>query len=276
MNLLEIIKEVKKSFLDAGIESAALDAKLLIFEIMKINNEEFYRNSYRTITIEEKNEIDRLVQQRLQGKPVAKILGKKEFYGYAFIVNEFVLDPRPDSEVLIELALENHSTYSSILELGVGSGCLIISLLNELKERGIIANGYAVDKSIEALKTASENAKLHKLKIDFFIGDILGNYFINGPEYTERSSNNEPLETNKYNRKFDLIISNPPYIRKNEILNLSLEVKKYDPYMALDGGEDGLIFYKAIAKKARKFLTKNGQVLLEIGFDQKEEVISIF
>lgn len=210
--------------------------------------------------------VNNLVDLRVMGKPLAHLLKKREFYGEVFVVDESVLDPRPDSETLIELVCEtfgnNLNQQKKILELGVGSGCLIITLLNIFKN----FQGIGVDISNDALKIAKENL------IKFNLANRL-----------------ELLNSNMFQElpnslKFDIIISNPPYIPTQDIAKLQNEVAKFEPRIALDGGKDGLDFYRIIAQNSSKFLNSEsssslnflGRIIVEIGYGQAQEVIEIF
>ena len=181
----------------------------------------------------------------------------REFYSREFFVNSFTLDPRPESELIIDcikrLKIEKRNNVR-ILDLGTGSGCLIITLVLELSKKKIYA--VAVDRCQSALDLATKNA------IKFNIGNnitfIKSNWFSN------------------VEGKFDIIVSNPPYIRSKEIESLDNTVKNFDPFIALNGGEDGLDAYKQIAKNSKKFLNNDGYVCLEIGFNQKNDVSRIF
>tara|TARA_B100001057_G_scaffold216208_1_gene216550 strand:- start:258 stop:1115 length:858 start_codon:yes stop_codon:yes gene_type:complete len=195
---------------------------------------------------------------RSLGKPISKIVGIKEFYSREFFVSSFTLDPRPESELIIDYIKTLKFTKNKeikILDLGTGTGCLIITLVLELRKiNKIIA--VAVDRCQSALDLAIKNAI--KFNLNNHINFVKSDWFAN------------------LNGKFDIIISNPPYIRSKEIELLDNTVKSFDPFIALDGGKDGLEAYKQIANNSKKFLNENGYVCLEIGFDQKEKVTKIF
>lgn len=193
-------------------------------------------------------ELDSFIQRRLAGEPVAKIVGKKGFWKDDFIVSKDVLDPRPDSETLVEAVLEKFPDKNKplrILDLGTGSGCLILSLLTEYKN----AIGIGVDISEKALKIAKQNA--HTSNVQFIKRDMRQNL--------------SDLD------KFDIMISNPPYIPTAEIQTLGRDVKNYDPLLALDGGVDGLDFYRALAKQHLA-----PHLFIEIGKDQEKQIIPLF
>ena len=192
------------------------------------------------------------------GKPLSKIIGKKEFYSRDFFVNTKTLDPRPETELIIDFIKnfeENRLTPLKILDLGTGTGCIIISLFLELNKK-INVTGDGVDISDDALEIAKKNARYHNLgdKINFF----KSNWFSN------------------VKNKFDIIVSNPPYIKKSEINFLPKEVKKFDPLISLCGGYDGLNPYRRIADKAKKYLKKDGFICVEVGNKQSSKVKKIF
>jgi len=194
------------------------------------------------------------LQQIRSGKPLSKIYGKREFWGLEFEVNEHVLDPRPDSETLIEAALAHYKGKQppkTILDLGTGSGCLLLSLLSEFPQ----AQGIGIDISADALKVAKTNAK--NLHLESRVTFIDGQWA-------------ESLE-----EKFDLIISNPPYIQSKVIPNLEKNVKNYDPILALDGGIDGLDAYKSIFSDLPRVLNDDGIAFFEIGFDQADDIVRL-
>ena len=200
-----------------------------------------------TKAAKDETQLQNFIQRANAGEPIAKIIGYKGFWKHEFMVSKDVLDPRPDSETLIEAVLEcfpDKQAPLHILDLGTGSGCLIISLLNEYKN----ADGVAVDISEKALAIAKQNAT--GLPIDFIQADM------------------HSLPDNI--GKFDIIISNPPYIPSADINQLDNAVKNYDPHLALDGGTDGLDFYRAIAQ-----IQLSPALFVEIGQGQENDVISI-
>ena len=186
------------------------------------------------------------IKQRLDGRPVAKIIGYKEFYGRDFIVSDDVLDPRPDSEILIDVILERAKGRRglSILELGVGSGCLVLTLLSELNA----STAVAADISSQALGVARRNAQ--SLGLGDRISFVESNWFDN------------------VQGQFDIIITNPPYINSDVIDELAADVREFDPILALDGGADGLNPYKVILPQIRTYMKHGGIMALEHGYDQ--------
>lgn len=195
--------------------------------------------------------VKRLATKRVKGAPLAKLIKNWEFYGLEFYVNKNVLTPRAETENLVEQVINDfHGTNNkNILDLCTGSGIIAITLKKHLK-----AKITASDISKKALRVAKKNAKNNKVNINFVHSNLFNN--IEG--------------------KFSAIISNPPYIKSCDINNLQKEVKNYDPHLALDGGVDGLKFYKEIIKKAYSKLNKNGKLYLEIGYNQKEEIVNLF
>ena len=258
-NLLKsLIYDGKKILSESGVKNAREEARLIIKKTLKKSELEFITSENKKITSKQTNSILHNFIERTKGKPVSKIFGLKEFFSNEFIVNKNVLDPRPETELLVELTIENFSKLKerkiSFLELGVGSGCLIISILLLLKKQKVSALG--VDISNKALDIANKNIKKFnlqkklKLKKSDWFSDI--------------------------HEKFDIIISNPPYIQTSDIKNLDKEVKFYDPFIALNGGFDGLACFERIARDAKFHLKKNGIILLEIGFGQINSVKKIF
>lgn len=201
-----------------------------------------------------KEQIDDFIERRRAGEPVSKIMGEKGFWKFVFKTSKDVLDPRPDSETLIETVLSYYRQPSAafkILDIGTGSGCLLASLLNEYPK----ACGTGIDKSQGALKIAAQN--LAGLPTELVQKDFMQ------PDW------HQDLGT------FDIIVSNPPYIPTHEIENLDTAVKNFDPFIALDGGVDGLEAYRQLAKTLPELLNKNAKVFFEIGQGQSEDVQNI-
>ena len=193
----------------------------------------------------EKAKIHRAVKKRLSGMPVQKIFKRAYFYGEVFYVNKNVLCPRPETELLVEECLKYAKANDKILDLCTGSGCIAVAI-----KKNINAKVCASDISSKALYVAKRNAKNLHADVKFIKSNLFENI----------------------NQKFDIIVSNPPYIPSSEIEKLDIEVKEHDPKISLDGGEDGLEFYKQIANVAKSFLNKNGKILLEIGINQAKNV----
>ena len=256
-NSLENIIELGKKFLEQkGIINPRSEALLIVQNALNKSKLEILTNSKEKIPVEKKTIIKNKFFERSTGKPVSKIFGKKEFYSNNFFVNSNVLDPRPESELLVDVSKEilvRKKIKPDILELGVGSGCIIISILLDLIELQI--RGVGIDISNDALEIANINRRRFNIRnLKLFQSDWFSNV----------------------QNKYDLIISNPPYVKKYEINFLKDEVKKFDPLIALDGGKYGLDSYKKIATKAKNFFKKDGMICLEIGLGQKESVDKIF
>lgn len=239
---------------DARIESSTLDARLLLKHTLKCSDEFMLAHPEHALTSDQKEQFEAVITRRVQHEPVSKIIGEREFWGLPFYVTQDTLDPRPDSETLVDAVLSNvedHEAPLRILDLGTGTGCLLLALLSELK----CAQGVGVDCCPRALDVAAFNAK--RLEIDARAQFIKGNW-------------GQGLEGH-----FDVIVSNPPYIRADELGQLSKAVKDYDPLLALQGGEDGLACYREIVEYIKSLLAPGGLVAFEIGKGQEQEVRSI-
>ena len=230
-----------------------LDARILLANILSLENKYFMSDV--KVTNKDKEIFFSMIKDRVNGKPVSKIISKRAFWDADFYINDFTLDPRPDSEILVEAALQVNKLINkekiNILELGVGSGCILLSLLNEISG----STGIGIDKDINALKVAQSNSI--NLRISDKVNFIASNW------------------TKGIEGKFDIIISNPPYIKSSSITHLQKEVKNYDPLMALDGGEDGLNCYKEIMKNIKSLMNKNSFLLFEIDDWQGNEIMEL-
>ncbi len=235
---------------EAGIEEAALDVKLLLEETCHTDRTTLYAHGEKELTEAEEKQYRDRIEERAARIPLQHILGKTEFMGLTFLVNENVLCPRQDTEVLVEEVLKHLHDGMRILDIGTGSGCILLSLLHYSNG----CTGVGADISGEALCLAKENAAgLSEEAAEF----IESNLF------------------EKIEGKFEIIVSNPPYIRSGEIAGLMPEVREHEPHRALDGGADGLFFYREITKKAKEHLTGGGMLFYEIGFEQGGAVKSI-
>ena len=250
---------IGKNFLEKkNVCRPRYESILLFSKINKIDFKDYYTNKKKGISKRQTKTFLKKIALRGMGKPLSKIIGKKEFYSREFFVNSQTLDPRPETELIIDLVKSMEEKWTKplkILDLGTGSGCIIISLYLELYQKiSVLAD--ATDISIEALEIAKKNAKRHNIenKINFF----KSNWFSN------------------VKNKFDIIVSNPPYIKKSEISSLPAEVKKFDPKVSLCGGYDGLNAYRKIAGEAKSYLKKNGFILVEFGNGQSKKVKKIF
>lgn len=227
------------------------EAELLFTELLNCDRASLYLNRDSILNKEKLFSVSSALKRRIKGEPIQYIIGKTEFMGLEFKVTLDVLIPRPETEILVEAAIKITRLIGEevrILDLGTGSGCIAVSLAKLLPK----AKVTATDISPEALKVALENARSNNVDIDFFQGDLFG------------TCNLTPIT-------YDLIISNPPYIRSSEIKKLQPEVQ-YEPPIALDGGKEGLDFYKRIINDTPRYLKKKGFLILEIGFDQKDDL----
>lgn len=251
----DILSGARTELRAKGIETASLDVRLLAQNYFKLSHEEIILSDSKII--ENNNQLESFtaaIKRRVQGEPVSKIIGQKEFYGRMFKTSRDVLDPRPETEILVEQALIKlkEKTSPHILDLGCGSGCIIISLLAECSQ----ATGVAIDISGKALQIARQNAIKH---------DVINRVsFIQGGW----DSANSIAEQNP----FDIVVSNPPYIASKVIPDLESEVREFDPILALDGGEDGLEAYKNIFAQLKFLLHPQGCALFEIGYDQADSI----
>jgi release factor glutamine methyltransferase len=239
--------------LQAISDSAALDARMLVAHAMGITPDAvLFRDDEEaggTVALRVAN----LAQRRLHGEPVARIVGEKEFYGLTFGVSPATLVPRPDTETLVDAVLEvvDRDAAVAILDLGTGSGAILLALLSQLPN----AAGVGVDTSADALATASDNARRLGLetRAAFAVGDWA-----------------RGLAT-----EFAIVVSNPPYIEHGEIATLAVDVRDYDPHMALDGGHDGLDAYHAILLDLDRVLAEGGVAFLEIGYGQGDAIVAL-
>jgi len=249
-SVFEVLKAASEQFSAAHIDNPRLDAEILLAHVLKWRRLQLYVDSDKILPLESVLHFNQLVNRRLEGFPVAYLTGSKDFMGLTFAVNENVLIPRPDTEILAEgVGNYLHGLGREVIfaDLGTGSGAICISILKFVKN----ACAVAVDISESALDVAKLNAaKFHvEDRIKFFCGDLF-----------------EPLTG-----KFDAIVSNPPYIPTNDLKNLQSEVKR-EPRLALDGGIDGLNFYRRIFSDAPRFLVKGGLLAVEIGINQAQAV----
>ncbi|PKA42651.1 peptide chain release factor N(5)-glutamine methyltransferase [Rhizobium sullae] len=254
----KVLAEVRRRFTEAGIADAATDARLLVAGLLKLSPTEMLSRSNEPLAADKEALIQAAVERRLAHEPVHRILGEREFYGLPLSLSAETLEPRPDTEILVDAVLPYLRTLAKteehlhILDLGTGTGAICLALLRECPE----ASGIGSDVSVDALRTAESNAARNGLKERF--ETVQSSWFQN------------------IHGTFHAIVSNPPYIASNVIDNLAPEVTKFDPAAALDGGPDGLDAYKAIAKDAARFVQPNGVIGLEIGYDQRNDVTAVF
>lgn len=239
----------------AGIQEAELDSWYLLEWAAGISKARYYMDTEKKLGDAEQEKYLEGLRKREQRIPLQHITGEQEFMGLTFRVDEHVLIPRQDTEVLVEEGLKRICPKKRVLDMCTGSGCIIISLeqLSKKDYSGWQCSFTGVDISEKAISKAKENARLHKAEVSFLQSDLF----------------------EKVEGTYDMIISNPPYIRTSVIEELEEEVKVHDPFLALDGKEDGLYFYRRIIDEGRKFLAKGGWLLFEIGHDQKRAVCSL-
>ena len=252
MNIEEILKKEINNLKQNNIENSTLKAKILLANILNVKKEYLLIHSEEEIKQEDKIKYENCIKELIKGKPLQYITNKQEFMGLDFYVDENVLIPQPDTEILVEKAIEIAVTTqkNKILDMCTGSGCIAISLAKKINNAQITA----VDISNSALNVANKNAINNNVenKIKFVNSDMFNNI----------------------EEKFDIIVSNPPYIETETINKLEIEVQN-EPHLALDGGIDGLKFYKIIANNAFKYLNENGYLLLEIGYNQQNSVTQL-
>jgi release factor glutamine methyltransferase len=252
MNALDTINFGTNKLKSKKIVSSRLDSEILLSKILNKNREEVLINLEQEICKKDFSKYKELIIRRSQNEPVAYILQEKEFWSKFFFVSVDTLIPRPETELIVEKLVKIFKEKKiSILDIGTGSGCILISLLSELRN----SVGVGIDISKKALVIAKKNSEKHSMenKIKFL---------------------NKSLES-KFYQKFDLIVSNPPYIRRNEIKNLKEDIKRYEPLIALDGGNDGLDLIKKVIYKAKYILKVKGKLALEIGNKQFKKVSEI-
>lgn len=246
----------------SGIESARLDAELLLGKVLAIARARLYLNDELALETDALERFQSLLLRRAQREPVAYITGRREFWSLDFLVTPAALVPRPETELLVEVALgpieaefQMADRKLQILDLGTGSGAIAVSLAREIAGVEI----WATDVSLEALEVAQVNALRHGVgeKIHFFSGDLF-----------------EPVREQR--GFFRMIVSNPPYVRRGEIEKLPPEIRDWEPRLALDGGPDGLNFYRRIIQQGSIYLAAGGFIALEIGADMGEEVSRLF
>ena len=250
--------------LQSGIQQLGFNKKKDVEDLLcysaKITLAELLANKNKEVGDVAVNIYNKALEEYAKGKPLAYITHNVCFYGYDFFVNEGCLIPRVDSEVLIENALRNininQSSSLNILDACCGSGCLGITLTNELVKKNIKSTLTLIDKSTSAMQIAKLNCEKHNIRAKYIIADVLSYGF--GEE------------------KYDIIICNPPYIETNEIDNLDKQVKDYEPRIALDGGDDGLKFYRFLSNKVKQSLTSTGFAIFEIGYNQGRTATDIF
>ena len=253
MNILQALNNANKKLKEKGIKSYHLDSQILISEALKVEKKNILLNLEKKVSMKKLDYFDFLVTERINKKPIAYILRKKEFWKYDFFVNQNVLIPRPETELIIENVLEltKNKSKLNILDIGVGSGCIILSILKERKN----FNGTGIDickKSLNICKINSYYLEVSS-RLKLFKSDV----------------------DNFQNGKYDLIVSNPPYIKKSILKYLEKDVIGFEPKLALDGGNEGLSVIRKVIERSSKLIKKKGFLILEIAYDQKKQVKKI-
>jgi len=253
MNIQTLLNKANKILVSSSSKSPKLDSEILLSEAINKNRQYLILNSNEELLKKNIKSFDHLLKRRKRGEPIAYLVKKKEFWKQNFYINKNVLIPRPDTELLVEetLKLFNVNSKLNILDIGTGSGCILLSILKE--RRNFFGTG--IDISKKALNVARFNAKMHQLsnRVKFYHSDV--DKFLIG--------------------KYDLIISNPPYIKRKDLKCLEVDVRNFEPKLALDGGRDGFSEITKVISKTSKLLKKNGRFIIEMGFGQKNRILNI-
>ena len=253
MNIQTLLNQASKTLKQLSNTSSKLDSEILLSKIIKKNRKYLILNSNEELKKENIKSFDYLVKRRKKGEPIAYLINKKEFWKQNFYINQNVLIPRPDTETLVEetLKLFNVNSKLNMLDIGTGSGCILLSILKE--RRNFFGTG--IDISKKAINVARFNAKMHQLsnRVKFYNSDV--DKFLIG--------------------KYDLVLSNPPYVKRQDLKYLEVDVKGFEPKLALDGGKDGFLKTTKVISKTSTLLKRNGRFILEIGFGQKNRILSI-
>jgi len=262
--VLEMLKWTTDYLQQKGFENSRLNVEWLLSYVLQYRRLDLYANYDRPLTALEVAEFKATLKRRLAQEPLQYIIGETEFYGYRFRVTPDVLIPRPDTEVLVEKVLSHCLSRVDeplrILDVGTGSGNIAIALAGELTKRGRSHQIVAIDQSADAISIARDNAaRLGVETIEFQVGSILDDAFC-----TQFSSG------------FHVLVSNPPYLSGIEYAACPEEVRNHEPRAALDGGENGLMFYERLASAGRKWILQNGSIWLEVGYDQAASVERLF
>lgn len=254
LTLKQLYKVGTVKLAEEGIEEFSLDAWYLLEYVTGVSKAMYFAEPERAVSEENADRYIDCIRRRAAHIPLQHITGEQEFMGYPFCVNEHVLIPRQDTEILVEEAIQVMRPKMKVLDMCTGSGCIVLSILKMCREKYYMTDlqGIGADVSEEALKVARENGRRLGVPVTW----IQSNLFAKIPE----------------EEKYDVIVSNPPYIETAVIDTLQEEVRLHDPYIALDGKEDGLYFYRRIISEADKYLKPQGKLMFEIGCDQAEAV----
>jgi len=252
MILENTIKQASQLLKNKNIISHELDVQVILSDIMGVTRDFFIANSHINVSINTIKKFNHAIKRRINREPVAYIIGKKEFWSQDFAVNQATLVPRPETELLIYKVVDFFKNERiNVLDIGTGSGCILLSILKELD----ISRGVGIDISTKAIKTAQINSK----NLNLF-----------------NQSKFKVFDISKFNvGKYDLIVSNPPYIPSKDIKNLSKDIINYEPLVALNGGLDGLDLIRKVIYKSNSLLKRNGLLAIEIGFNQYLKVSSL-
>ena len=246
--VLEALEKSHNILLENNIQTAKIDSEIILAEILKINRINLVTRQSLVLNNSQESLFDLLIKRRKKNEPVAYIINKKDFWNETYFVDKRVLIPRPETEILIDMVIKeikNKSKILQIIDIGCGSGCLLISCLQEFKK----SSGLGLDISAGALEVAKINIDTYKLN-------------------TRAKLFKKSIFSFSTQKKFDLILSNPPYLSLAEYNSLNIGVKKFEPKKALKGGHDGILFYKRIIAFASSSLKKNGLLALELGDHQ--------
>ena len=246
--LPKLLENTKKSFKNAGIDES--DAEWIYSLVLGINRSEL--NKQIMVKPDEERKINQIVEERLTGRPLWYIIGDVDFYDCKIKVDERALIPRPETEILASEAVRLIEDNDKVLDMCTGSGCIAVSVAKHCKDRGVQV--YAADISEDALELAKENANLNSVPVNFIQSDLFS----------------------KVHGRFNVIICNPPYIKSSEIPTLQSEVKNFEPHLALDGGEDGMDFYRRLAQEVSRYIVRGGMLVLEVGEGQAADVLKLF
>ena len=254
LTLKQLYKVGTVKLAEEGIEEFSLDAWYLLEYVTGVSKAMYFAEPERAVSEENADRYIDCIRRRAAHIPLQHITGEQEFMGYPFCVNEHVLIPRQDTEILVEEAIQVMRPKMKVLDMCTGSGCIVLSILKMCREKYYMTDlqGIGADVSEEALKVARENGRRLGVPVTWIQSDL----FVKIPE----------------EEKYDVIVSNPPYIETAVIDTLQEEVRLHDPYIALDGKEDGLYFYRRIISEAGKYLKTQGKLMFEIGCDQAEAV----
>ena len=253
MNIQSAIKEGTIILKNSYIKTAKLDSEILLAKVLGSKREDIILNIQKNLDDDHLDHFKKLIKERANRKPIAYLLNKKFFWNYEFYINENALIPRPDTEVIINeiLRLAKNKNKINILDIGVGSGCILLTILKERKN----FYGTGIDISKKSLDISKINAKKLNVesRVKFYKSDI----------------------DKFYKGKYDLVVSNPPYIKSCDLKYLEKDVINFEPKLALDGGSDGLLQIRKVINKTSELIKKNGKFYLEIGFDQKNKAIRL-